>query len=425
MAMQEFLASYAVEVDEDGVKRLQTILQENRTLADEIAGSFAAAKSQMDSLFSGGQDNKDDNSLADNLRRNAQAAYDSIMSVRTELTKPMLDYNSGSLYSIIENMNSQTREIGSALGAMTDNLLRPVNASLEGSIFDIFSKATENIRSSFSEEAAGVVIPVSLDMSEAEENASSFVDRLQALRPKLSVNTTGITSAVSSAVSSVRSMMSSLSFTIPVKVAISGVPGNGQQPSNNSPSGLLSGSNLPMFAEGARVSSPTLAMVAETGNTEYIIPAENDSRAVPLLRSLLGELSESARSAIFDDLLSAYKGVSLKDIEESLLSLDRIKGSVMKNGSNIKQDPSMGNMLSSGIKIPGLDVLEDRMSSVEDFSKSFFSPHYKSAGNTYHSVEAPVTIQVSSPYASPEDVGRSVYNIAQRQLLRTMKGVFS
>ena len=32
MAMQEFLASYAVQVDEDGARRLQSILEENREL---------------------------------------------------------------------------------------------------------------------------------------------------------------------------------------------------------------------------------------------------------------------------------------------------------------------------------------------------------------------------------------------------------
>ena len=41
-----------------------------------------------------------------------------------------------------------------------------------------------------------------------------------------------------------------------------------------------------------------------------------------------------------------------------------------------------------------------------------------------NTVEAPVTIQVSSPAAAPEEVGRSVYDLTQRYLLRTLKGVF-
>ena len=43
MADQEFLASFAVDVDEAGVSRLQTVLEGNRDLADEVAAAFNAA----------------------------------------------------------------------------------------------------------------------------------------------------------------------------------------------------------------------------------------------------------------------------------------------------------------------------------------------------------------------------------------------
>ena len=43
MADQEFLASFAVEIDEGGVSRLQTVLEENRDLADQVASAFEAA----------------------------------------------------------------------------------------------------------------------------------------------------------------------------------------------------------------------------------------------------------------------------------------------------------------------------------------------------------------------------------------------
>ena len=36
MASQEFLASFAVEIDEGGVTRLQSILEENRALAEQF-----------------------------------------------------------------------------------------------------------------------------------------------------------------------------------------------------------------------------------------------------------------------------------------------------------------------------------------------------------------------------------------------------
>ena len=40
MADQEFLASFAVEIDEQGVSRLQAVLEENRKLADQVLPYF-------------------------------------------------------------------------------------------------------------------------------------------------------------------------------------------------------------------------------------------------------------------------------------------------------------------------------------------------------------------------------------------------
>ena len=50
MADQEFLASFAVDIDEAGVSRLQTILAENRELADSLAEAFNAASEAIHSF---------------------------------------------------------------------------------------------------------------------------------------------------------------------------------------------------------------------------------------------------------------------------------------------------------------------------------------------------------------------------------------
>ena len=47
MPDQEFLASFAVEIDESGVSRLQAILRENRELADSLSAAFDAATESM------------------------------------------------------------------------------------------------------------------------------------------------------------------------------------------------------------------------------------------------------------------------------------------------------------------------------------------------------------------------------------------
>ena len=43
---------------------------------------------------------------------------------------------------------------------------------------------------------------------------------------------------------------------------------------------------------------------------------------------------------------------------------------------------------------------------------------------TNNTVDAPVTINVTATGTDPESLGRSVYDIAQRYHLRTLKGVF-
>ena len=50
MPDQEFLASYAVDIDEQGVERLQSILEENRSLAESLSKAFSQAYADLDSF---------------------------------------------------------------------------------------------------------------------------------------------------------------------------------------------------------------------------------------------------------------------------------------------------------------------------------------------------------------------------------------
>ena len=56
MAMQEFLASYAVQVDEDGARRLQSILEENREAGSQLAAVFDSARAALEALIGDKQD---------------------------------------------------------------------------------------------------------------------------------------------------------------------------------------------------------------------------------------------------------------------------------------------------------------------------------------------------------------------------------
>ena len=124
---------------------------------------------------------------------------------------------------------------------------------------------------------------------------------------------------------------------------------------------------IPM-STGGRFTKPTDVQVAEDGDAEYIIPVKKENRAVPLLKQLLSELSPSARASL-----------SLGDGASSLISGSIAAG--QPAGTQITQNNS--------------------------------------------NVSAPVTIQVRSSGANAEQIGQSLYDTAERYLLRTLRSVMA
>ena len=177
----------------------------------------------------------------------------------------------------------------------------------------------------------------------------------------LSGNAAGIVSAAKSAMASVKSMFST-PLTIKAQVETEG-DGDG----DGGDGGDSGGSTLKMSA-GGRFTKPTDVQVAEDGDAEYIIPVKKENRAVPLVKQLLSELSPSARASL-----------SLGDGASSLISAGLAAG--QPAGTQITQNNS--------------------------------------------DVSAPVTIQVRSTGADAEQVGRSLYDTAERYLLRTLRGVMA
>lgn len=288
MPLQEFLASYAVRVDEDGARRLQRILDQNRASAEFLAKAFTSARAAL-------------------------------VSLKKDLS------GSAGLKDILSGISS-----GGSLPGIP-GLPAP-------------SVSLPDAGSSFSSLSGKAKLSVSADFSAADEALGSWRSKAEALRPKLSVNPTGITSAAASAIAAVRAMLSAVSISVPVravaKLDTSQLPNQGGNVT------------LPGFASGGRVDRPTLAMLAEEGSPEYIIPAGDEARSLPLLRSLIGELSEGAKASLF-------------------------------------LSPASGSAPAS------------------------------------RSVQAPVSISVTSTAASAEAVARSIYDVARRSLLKTLEGVFA
>ena len=148
-------------------------------------------------------------------------------------------------------------------------------------------------------------------------------------------------------------------------------------------------------------------MIAEEGKPEYVIPTEDEARAVQLLRSLMAELSESAKASVI-----------------------RFSGEQSGNGSRLGSALHSGAELGPGSSLtPGAGFslgsdLGAALDSLRSVVRESFLPVGASAAPSVQTVQAPVNIQVTSHAAAPEAVARSIYDTAQRSLLKTLKGVF-
>ena len=462
MAMQEFLATYAVKVDEDGARRLQRILEENRTSGAALAAVFESARSSLEAL-------KKELSDASGLK-----------NVFSSLNASSVKAGSSGSSSGSSSSSSGSSGGGSALSGLSDS----------------------------------VKLSVSADLSGAEDSLADFISRLEAERPRLQADATGINSAVSTAVAQIRSQLSSLKITVPVtavasvdtsnvKASVSlsgssgsagssgssgfsgssGSSGSGSSGSSSSSSSGSSGSSasrsassssgsgsravpitskVATFGSGGRVDRPTLAMIAEEGKTEYVIPTDDGQQAASLLRGFFADLSANTRDTVLSGLISGQKlgsspsatGPSALSFPDSDQSVSSLSGSGLRSpspsGSNLsfssRSDPGQafasrsvsglpspslsGSGLSSLIPpestlsthtVLSLQSLRESMDSVFSSLASLVSPDQ--AAPSFQSVQAPVNIYVSGS-ASPETTGSAIYDTARRALLKTLKGVF-
>ena len=182
-------------------------------------------------------------------------------------------------------------------------------------------------------------------------------------------------------------------------------------------SGLLSGLRL---SSGGRFTSRTHAEIAEDGGTEYVIPVNREERAVPLLRSLLGELSASARASLQDAL---QQGNGREQGDSPARSANAEQGDGWEQGD--------GSARSANAELLGrprrsLDLSRSLLADLPDLiagSAAAAVPSISRQTTNNNNIQAPVNIRVESVAADPEAVGRSIYNTAEHYLLRTLGGV--
>jgi len=207
-------------------------------------------------------------------------------------------------------------------------------------------------------------LKIGLDMTEPKKEIAAFTAEAKKEIP-LSANASGIVSAARTALENVRSMFSE-TFTINVRASAEiDYEDSEDESGNDSSNSASSGSAFLQMSNGGRFSRPTSVQVAEDGDAEYIIPVKKENRALPLLRQLLGELSPAARASLTGGAGS---------VGTAALSAALPSGNMTQNNQN---------------------------------------------------VSAPVTINVNATGSNAEQIGQTIYNTAERYLLRTMKGAFS
>ena len=248
-----------------------------------------------------------------------------------------------------------------------DNLAASFNAAAEGvkafkesvstDLPSLFGSGYGNVTENLFGSAGG--LKIGLNMTEPKKEIAGFTAEAKKEIP-LAANASGIVSAARTALENVRSLFSEM-FTINVRASTNTDDGDGKKDSRNDSRNNNTGSTFLRMSSGGRFSRPTSVQVAEDGDAEYIIPVKKENRALPLLRQLLGELSPAARASLTGGAGS---------VGTAALSAAPPSGNVTQNNQN---------------------------------------------------VSAPVTINVNATGSNAEQIGETIYNTAERYLLRTLR----
>ena len=87
-------------------------------------------------------------------------------------------------------------------------------------------------------------------------------------------------------------------------------------------------------ATGGHFSSPTMTEIAEDGDPEYVIPVKKESIALPLLRQLFGELSDSARETLREGFGTKERADALSGLPDLLSSAPAAAAPVVNQNNN-------------------------------------------------------------------------------------------
>ena len=280
--------------------------------------------------------------------------------------------------SRLQKILAENRTLAESLSSAFDTASESVKAFRESISEDFptlfsgsgYGNVTENLYGEY----AG--LKIGLNMTEPKKEIASFTENAKKPIP-LTANASAIVSAARTAMESVRSLFSE-TFTLNVR-AETNTDRKSEEPSSRQDSRNRdeTGSAFLRMSSGGRFSRPTSVQVAEDGDAEYIIPVKKENRALPLLRQLLAELSPSARARL-------------------------------------------GNV-GDGSVVPAEHVTSRTVPLFPSASQVSGS----SVTQNNQNVSAPVTINVNAFGADANRIGQSIYDTAERYLLRTLRGAYS
>ena len=405
-ALQEFLASFAVDIDLGGVDRLQKILSENRDLANSLAAAFSSARTELASLLDG-----------------MSASLPSLPSLPA-LSSAASDRNEAGRRQ--NDLSASLSEISTLLSRLIISRrpdADPGSASSRSPLPLPSEASAPKPAAPSPAPPSNLNLAALLDLSDANETLKAFQETVTSPLP-LSGDASGILSSAETALTRLKSRFASTVLTLKAQITWEGEdksgPSASPSSSSASPSSFVSRPSILTYisqaSSGGRFSSRRLTEVAEDGSPEYVIPVQKEQLALPLLRQLFSELSASARESILTDLSERGE----EPTPEPAAREPFLQGFRPAEAPAHMRPSPMQSMISSFLSSISNISSVSSLSTVTNLSSSSPVTH-----NETNTVQAPVNIQVTSSEASAQSIGEQVYDAAERTLLRTLKGVFA
>ena len=422
MADQQFLASFGVDIDESGVSRLQKILAENRTLADSLSASFDAASESVKAfresisedfptLFSGsGYGNVTENLFGEyaglKIGLNMTEPKKEIASFTENAKKPIpLTANASAIVSAARTAMESVRSLFSETFTLNVRAETNTDRKSEEPSSRQDSRNREETGSAFLRMSSGGRFSRPTSVQVAEDGDAEYI-----IPVKKENRALPLLRQLLGELSPAARQSLTPSATVPEKAAESPDPSSSpaQQPRTEADEPLLkqAAPSTVIQNDSERSFDQPLPPVRETLSEEtgpavsVQIPVPEISMPAPVAAPAV-EKEPAAVPAVIPDLRSI-----LAEADRPLAS---VPAAQKESFPSANESPSPKQNLS--------DLVSQLSSALQ--------PAGASVTNTSSNVSAPVTINVNANGSDANRIGQSIYDTAERYLLRTMKGALA